>query len=186
MCPICAGSETPANRGVRARRAPADTVDLADGSVGYFMRPRRTDDCWQAAVATVLQVPIDEVPDSRLRERRRGGEHPAEIVRSARREMDAWLVDRGLRMVTHRKVPVARARWIGIVPFPYWFMSHSLVMNWDRVVFDPSERSLLASAALFEKLGLSPPAGVRGVRVRTWGPEEVGYGFSFVPTTGAS
>jgi hypothetical protein len=116
-----------------ASAAPAaDTLELADGTLGYFMHARRMDDCWQAAVATVLQVPIDDVPDWRLRERRRGGELGGEIVRSAWQEMDRWLAGRGLRMVTHRIVPAARARWIGVVVMPALFRSHSMVMSWAR------------------------------------------------------
>jgi hypothetical protein len=43
----------------------------------------------------VLQVPIDELADFALDERRRGGEDPGQISRSARQEMDVWLAARG-------------------------------------------------------------------------------------------
>jgi hypothetical protein len=95
-------------------RAGGLTVELSDGSVGYLVRAPRRDDCFAAALATVLQVPIDEVPDSRLHERARAGEDREEIRRSAARALADWLSGRGLRAIIHRRVPAARARWIGV------------------------------------------------------------------------
>lgn len=40
---------------------PRQTCRLASGAVGYFQR--RQDDCAHAALATVLQVPYEDVPD---------------------------------------------------------------------------------------------------------------------------
>ncbi len=111
---------------------------LRDGTFGYFVRGLRTDDCWAAALATCLQVPIDEVPDPRLDERLRAGEDPAEVDRSAWLALDRWLADRGYRMTVHCKPPTSRKRWIGIVQLPGWFQSHCLVMSRDEVLFDPA------------------------------------------------
>ena len=53
----------------------ARTKRLADGTIGYFTRPPRQDDCFAAALATVLRVPIAEVPDPRIDERLARGWH---------------------------------------------------------------------------------------------------------------
>jgi hypothetical protein len=87
----------------------------------------------------VLQVPIEQVPDPRLRERMRAREDREEIHRSTAQELEGWLAARGLRVVLHRKVPVRKRRWIGIVPMAGWFTSHSLVMRWGEVLFDPTK-----------------------------------------------
>jgi hypothetical protein len=68
---------------------PGITKTLADGSIGYAARPRwlggrwfpREDDCFASALATVLQVPIDELPDPRIDERLAAGESAGEIAR---------------------------------------------------------------------------------------------------------
>lgn len=135
------------------------TTHLSDGTTGFYMRPDRGDDCWQAATATVLQVPIDEVPDLRLNARVESGEHPDKIARSAWHSMEDWLNGHGLCMVVHRKVPVARRRWIGVVPCEGDFQSHSLVMTRDDLLFDPAER-IWGSGGRYT-------------------PEHIGFGLSF-------
>lgn len=141
------------------------TTRLADGTVGYYERGTRTDDCWAAAVATCLQVPLDEVPDPRLDERVQAGEDPDGINRSAWAEFDRWLGEGGLSMTVHRKVPAPRRRWIGIVKFPGLFMAHCLVMSRDEVLFDPVDRTR------HER------------KVRTYSPADVSYGYSFSKVT---
>src|SRR5437762_1844887 len=90
---------------------------LTDGTTGYHVRNGRRDDCLAAALATCLQVPIEEVPDPRIGERLDAGEAPEDIDRSAWRELRRWLAERGLQMCSHRTVPANRHRWIGIVAF---------------------------------------------------------------------
>jgi hypothetical protein len=144
------------------RRKPAErTVRLADGSVGYYTRPRRSDDCWAAAVATCLQVPIEQVPDPRLDERLRAGERPEEVNRSAWAAFDQWLDGMGLGMTVHRAAPRDVGRWIGVVRFGGYFNSHTLVMSYGGILFDPVKR--LASAEA----------------VRTFTVEDVSLGYSF-------
>lgn len=137
---------------------------LVDGTVGYFVRAPRTDDCFAAAVATALQVPIDEVPDPRIDERLAAGAAPDEIDRSAQEEMKRWLWARGLRMVGHRKLPTGLRRWIGIVQMPGAFNSHSLVMSRHEILFDPT---------LFHWPDMPP--------VQQCGFEQVTSGLSFQP-----
>lgn len=162
-------------------RCSARTVDLPDGTVGYFGRPAvkagyfRRDDCFTAAVATVLQLPISELPDPRFGERLAAGEDPEDIDRSARQQFARWLARRGLRMVTHRTLPVARRRWIGVVLQSGWFMDHCMVMAGDRILFDPTEDFVFVALA---KLTPTAPR----MRARVGAPEDVDYGISFQNT----
>jgi hypothetical protein len=145
-------------RRVRPRR-------LEDGTLGYFVRWPRGDDCQAAAVATVLQVPIGEVPDPRIDERLAAGEVVGEIDRSAQDQLGQWLARRGLRIVVHRKVPAARRRWIGVIALPGPFQNHCLVMDRSDFLFDPAR---LPDHAL-------PGMG----RLRRWGIRDISYGLSF-------
>ncbi len=67
---------------------------LSDGSRGYFMAEGRSDDCLQAAIATVLQVTPAQVPDLRLDERLMGGEPVAEIMERGVSALESWASDR--------------------------------------------------------------------------------------------
>lgn len=124
------------------------TMRLADGTLGYYVRWPRKDDCFAAAIATCLQVPIEEVPDPRLDERVAAGEPVVEIDDSVWDDLYAWLDIRGLRMILHHKVPAARRRWIGVIPIPGAFMSHCLVMTRREVLFDPARIPPLSLAAI--------------------------------------
>lgn len=139
---------------------------LPDGTLGYFVRLPRKDDCFAAAIATVLQVPIDDVPDPRIDDRLAGGERPDDIGRAATLDLRRWLATRNLRMVVHRHVPVARRRWIGIVVMPGNFNDHCLVMNHTHLLFDP------AAACDFLDLEQSK-------RRRVWKPDDISFGLSF-------
>ena len=94
----------------------APTTVLGDGTAGYYMR--RGDDCWPAAIATVTQVPLDEVPDLRLDEQVELGQDPAEVELWAWQTVEDWCSDQALRMVLHTQLPARRRRWIGVVPVP--------------------------------------------------------------------
>lgn len=131
---------TPQEREQRAReqyRRWQQPKRLRDGTWGYPTRAPRTDDCMAAAIATVLQAPISEVPDPQIDFRLEAGETVEEIERSAWAELAQWLGDRGLRLVIHENVPVPIDRWIGIVPRPGPFQGHTLAMSHGKVLFDP-------------------------------------------------
>ena len=123
-----------------ARRRPL--VQLDDGSVGYTMDPTRRDDCFRAALATLLGVPVEQVPDPRLDERLEAGEDPEEINRETWARLDAWLAGRALRLVLHHDaLPVDCDRWIGVARAPDpddIFGDHCLVLSRDQVIFNPS------------------------------------------------
>jgi hypothetical protein len=111
-------------------------VRLPTGERGYYQT--RNDDCMRAAVATCLQVPIEDVPDPRLDERLAAGDDPDELDRLARAELEGWLAGRGLRLVRHWRLPVDRERWIGVSPGPGEFGDHVLVMTRAEILFDPA------------------------------------------------
>jgi hypothetical protein len=128
------------------------------------VRAPRMDDCLAAAVATCLQVPIEDVPDPRIDERRGDGEDPESIDTSIWEQLDSWLETRGLQVVVNDVVPV-RGRWIGIVPLEGWFNSHSMVMVDDHILFDPTTE-----------------IGARaGTPLRVFSASDVAVGLSFGP-----
>jgi hypothetical protein len=93
------------------------TVPLPGGEVGYTMEPGRPDGCLAPCIATILQTPVEEVPDPRVDERRASA--PAAvpddlIVELAWTILDAWLADRGLQAVVHYDEPVHLERWIAV------------------------------------------------------------------------
>jgi hypothetical protein len=144
---------------------------LADGSTGWYPRYERAysrgDDCFPAALATVLQVPVDELPDAHIDERLAAGEDPEAIDRSVWAELERWLEKRRLRIVRHRMLPVAEPRWLGICPVAGWFQSHALAMSEDQVLFDPV-------VAWYRQAFPSQ-------RLRVFTVDDVGLGYSFRP-----
>lgn len=113
------------------------TERLRDGTIGYYVRVPRKDDCWTAAVATCLQVPIEDVPDAHIDASLAAGETPDEIRCDYWTRFRDWLAAERLRMSASQNVPLARRRWIGVVPQAGEFNDHSLVMEHGRILFDP-------------------------------------------------
>jgi hypothetical protein len=125
---------------VATTNASAGTcVPLADGTIAYYGRivEGRADECFAAALATSLQVPIDDVPDSHLDERLAAGEDPDEITRPVWADIGEWLRGRRLRMLEHQRLPIHRRRWIGACPTPELFSDHCLVMSHGDLLFTP-------------------------------------------------
>lgn len=127
---------------------------LDDGTLGYYPDPPwRSDRCFASNLATLLQVPLEEVPDSHVDERLAAGENPAEVNRSAWALYLDWLAGRGLKLVRfdiYPTVPVPADRWITAnlaLPIPdRWigvlhnsglFQDHVVVMSGRRLLFDP-------------------------------------------------
>jgi hypothetical protein len=155
------------------------------GITGYCMDPERRHDCLRPAIATVLQVPVDQVPDPdidrRLADdltdaRRRYPADAAErlwaISRAAIRTqlagwqlIDEWLDRRAYRVTVHETMPTLD-RWIAVVepPIPEGFFGdHCLVMSHDTLIFDPA-------------VSVPPPPGMR---LRRWSHRDFRYGLSF-------
>jgi hypothetical protein len=132
--------------------------------IGYCMDPWRQDDCLAAAMATVLQQPIEQVPDLRLDGRLSAGEDADEIARRSWERINEWLERLGLQVVFHESPPLDRDRWIGVCgPSEKTFGDHCLVMSHDRLVLDPS-------------ISVARPPG------ETWcsfDPSHIYYGISF-------
>lgn len=92
-----------------------EVIDLGGGEHGYAMHPQRHDECFRAALATMLQVPVDQVPDPRLDDLYDRGVDPVEISRRFWRHLADWLAPHGLEVAFHHDaLPLDRARWIGV------------------------------------------------------------------------
>ena len=138
---------------------------LSDGSTGYFVQ--RSDDCWRAAAATVLRIPIWHVPDPHFDAHLAAGQDPEKLDRSARAEFATWLASRGLRMTIHaEKLPLKEERWIGVVPLDGWFNSHCLVMRRDRLLFDPANFTAASRTPLW-------------LHTVLWSARDIRVGYSF-------
>lgn len=154
-------------------------VPLGNGEIGYCMTPNQTFDCLRPAIATVLQIPLEQLPDARIDKRLDTGDPPEVIVRESWARLVRWLHGRGVQLVVHETVPVRKHRWIGVCKSPNSsfldellkdtpdsgaaFSDHSVVMCHDRVVFDPA-------------ISLRAPPGMRLYRYEL---ADVRYGISF-------
>jgi hypothetical protein len=114
-------------------------VQLPDGSVGYRSEGGRPDDCFRAALATVLQVKPENIPDSRIDERLAEGYTPEHITETAWRDFHEWLGYAGIEMLVHRELPEHLPRWLGIVHQPGDFQDHCLAMNAWELLWDPTD-----------------------------------------------
>jgi hypothetical protein len=152
---------------------------LGDGEIGWCMDPLRPDNCLRAAVATALQVPIDQVPDPRLDARFKDGDDPDEISARSWEKLADWSRARGLELRGHLDtLPTDRERWVGVVEpdmegddfadAPTPFTAHCLVMSYGDILFDPS-------------ISLFAP---EGQQLRTYDPSQITYGLTFNPIQG--
>lgn len=151
------------------------TVRLADGTVGYYTR--RGDDCWPAVAATVLQVPLAELGDLRLDERLLSGMSHVKVDRAAKADVKRWLTARGVRLVEHRRLPVHLPRWLGVIPFEGFFVSHCVCMSYGEILFDPTPPLRPVDLAILRMQVGRPFVGDPAV----WRSDQVEEGFSFEP-----
>jgi hypothetical protein len=132
MRPVAVGG----SRAVGSKLGYFETT-LRDGTIGYFQR--RTDDCVQAALATLLQMPIDRVPDLRLDRRTWiDGMHPDELQRAIEPAFAEWTARYGLTIVAHATPPRWAKRWIGLMSAPGVFERHCVVMTRADYLWDVS------------------------------------------------
>jgi hypothetical protein len=108
-------------------------VPLPDGGVGYCMTPGRMDGCFPPAIATCLQVPVEEVPDAHADERRVRGDTPDNvIVEDGWAAWYAWAYEHGWEIAIHDDAfPVDRERWIGVVTMPMSLANDLLGLGLD-------------------------------------------------------
>jgi hypothetical protein len=92
--------------------------------------PKGRGNCQQAAMASVLELPLDEVIDTTSDEVRDGGFWPP-IYR--------WLADRGLKMVSvsPKDARLKGQYSIGSGPSPRGKFWHAIICKNGRMVFDP-------------------------------------------------
>jgi hypothetical protein len=109
---------------------------LRDGSLGYLQR--RGDDCLQAAIASLLQVPMPKVPDLRMAQRRVDGMDKDALERLVSRQLGDWIEKRGLTVYLHTSPAVSERRWIGVIPSDISTdADHCLLMAGRDCLFDP-------------------------------------------------
>ena len=109
---------------------------LADGTVGYLQR--RTDDCLQMAIASLLQVAPHTIPDSRIDQRLEAGDDIEQIERDITLALTQWAARQGATITIHTTPP--NGRWIGVAPSrgDGAFSDHCLIMNGTTCLFDTS------------------------------------------------
>lgn len=109
-----------------------------DGGIGYMMR--RTDDCLQAAIASVVGIPAPDVPDLHIDEQRyRDGLEPEEITRKIVQTLDQWSDQQGFDIRVCATLPTS-GKWIGVVPVgSRQFTDHCLCMSGRDCIFDPAQ-----------------------------------------------
>jgi len=100
-------------------------------------RVGRRGNCYQACVASILEVPIDEVPDQAL------GRTPEEYVHILR----GWLAPRGLSLIAATLGPYTPEEllpelwhagyWIAGIATNSRDLDHAVVMRGNTVVWDP-------------------------------------------------
>jgi hypothetical protein len=89
---------------------------LRDGSIGYVQR--RADDCFQAAIASCLRIPMHKVPDLQINRQLDAGREPEEVDRATDETMRRWLAGKGLQVKLHSGHLPTTGRWIGVVRGP--------------------------------------------------------------------
>jgi len=121
-------------------RAGYYAMRLRDGSLGYVQR--RADDCFQAAIASCLQIPMHQVPDVQINRQLDAGKEPEEINRQVDETMSRWLAGQGVQLTLHSgRLPTA-GRWIGVVRGPEreeFANDHCLVMQGRDCLLETSK-----------------------------------------------
>lgn len=122
------------NRALGRRMGYFETL-LSDGTLGYFQR--RTDDCAQAAIATLIQMSIDQVPDTQLDKQLLEGKDSDRIIETVARQYAEWTEKYELTILKYETPPVEATRWIGVVTSGgSEFNDHCLVMSGQDVLWD--------------------------------------------------
>jgi hypothetical protein len=137
-------------------------IRLRDGTIGYFQR--RTDDCVQAVIASLLQMPPHLVPDLHLDELLAAGRDPEEIDRMIDEQFSRWTGQHGLTIVFHATSPTWAKRWIGMVTTGDPFSDHTMLMGGHDCLFDPAH--LLA------------PRDPGSIALENYTPADIDYGIT--------
>jgi hypothetical protein len=122
-------------RGVGRKMGHFEVV-LRDGTVGYLQR--RHDDCVQASIASLLQMPPHRVPDLRLDVHIGDRIDPEEIGRIGDQQFGQWTAKFGLTIKMHANPPMSARRWIGVIEKDDPFSNHCLIMHKRDCLFDAS------------------------------------------------
>jgi hypothetical protein len=107
---------------------------LSDGTLGYFQR--RVDDCLQASVATLVQLPMCDIPDIHLDRQIREGKDLAAIQQNLTRDYEDWSQRHGYTITTHTSPTRTAERWIGVIETGIEWNDHCLVMSKSECIWD--------------------------------------------------
>jgi hypothetical protein len=109
---------------------------LRDGTLGYLQRD--VADCLRAALASLLQIPMPNVPEMPTNKLLSGEMDAEEFERVAARRLDRWTAERGLTARFHAS-PRTSGRWIGVLLSEEWSVlnDHCLLMSGRDCLFDP-------------------------------------------------
>jgi hypothetical protein len=131
---------------------------LRDGTMGYLQR--RSDDCFQVAVASLLQVPAHLVPDWQLDRQIAAGKEHEQIERDIWGTLQQWWTEQSVTVTFHHTPPTSARRWVGVIETGKDYSDHCLLMSRRDCLFDPSK--LLPSRK-------DEPAS-------EWDPNDISYG----------
>lgn len=115
-------------------------VHLPDGTVGYLQR--RLDDCVQASLSTLTQIPPHRIPDARIDAQLAAGVDKHAVNRGFWTTLEAWVQQQpGMVLTIHPtgQPPVTHRRWIAVTRSAdaWGFNDHCLVMDRQDVLFEP-------------------------------------------------
>lgn len=133
---------------------PEETTVLEDGAVGYYQR--NMNDCLRAAIATAVQIPYEDVPDTEPT----GAGGQGEWLQVYSRLWE-WAAGQGIRLEFHTFPPICEAPWVGVTPRGDDGYRHTIVIANGQLYFDPAS-------------GFETPDGTQIATTR-----EVEYGITF-------
>lgn len=132
---------------------------LRDGTDGFLQR--RSDDCFQAAIASCAGIAPWLVPDLKLERKLADEGDPEAVDLASRRTMKRWEERTGVALRVHATPPRSARRWIGVISSEDG--DHCLLMAGRTCIFNPTS---------FFPLIEQPLNGFK------WNPSEIEYGIT--------
>jgi hypothetical protein len=112
---------------------------LRHGTLGYLQR--RSDDCLQVSLASLVQMPPHLVPDLNINQRLLAVQDLDKVFAESDEKMLRWTGEQGVRTVRHAKPLPSAHRWIGVIP-AHFGLSHCLLMSGHDCIFDPANAAV--------------------------------------------
>jgi hypothetical protein len=108
---------------------------LRDGTFGYLQR--RSDDCLQAAIASLLQMAPHQIPDLQMNRTMLRVQDIDEVFALSGEKMHHWTQENGVTLRYHARPLPSAKRWIGVVDVEN-SLHHCLLMAGPDFLFDPA------------------------------------------------